>query len=144
MKNVAATSGQSVSFPKRDFEGGIASARYWVESEIVLNFGRFHLLLRLLSQPRFGASSRMQNTNIFAECKQNPHLKSNFLGLLLRWNSPCVAAQVVQCQKLGLVPSGHRKCGVNSGGMRPEIGEVTGITAISDAMDSDGEQMQRR
>jgi len=69
MKNVAATRGQSVNLPKRDFEGGMASARYRAGKEIVLNFGRFHLLIRLLSQPRFGARLRLQNTNIFAECK---------------------------------------------------------------------------
>jgi hypothetical protein len=86
IKNVAATSGQSVSFAALFFAVGIAREGSWVGTDIELNFysrlpkriSLSPLPWPLCGHPENEASSHSQNTRVAPACKKKMGLGESF------------------------------------------------------------------
>jgi hypothetical protein len=77
MKNVAATSGQSVSFTTLLFAFGIAWEGIWAGSDNELNF--YRRPPKAILAPYLGTSSQSQNTRFITACKRKMRLTQNYL-----------------------------------------------------------------
>src|SRR5216117_3581084 len=94
MKNVAATSGQSVSLATLFFTVGITREGSCVGTDIELNFysrppkGNSLSPLRLTVTPRNDASSHSQNTRVAPACKEKMHRSGIFFCLANRSSAP--------------------------------------------------------
>ena len=95
MKNVAATSGQSVSLAMDFFAVGIVREGYRAGSDKELNF--YSRPPKRTSLSRCGeASSQLQNTRVLSACKQKMHASEYFFSL---------ANRTFVLLRLALVPS---------------------------------------
>src|SRR5580693_966559 len=83
MKNVAATSGQSVSLPMFFLAVGIVREGYWAGRDIELNF--YSRPPKGNSLSRCGqASSHSQDTRVISACKRKMHSSEIFFSLANR------------------------------------------------------------
>ena len=112
MKNVAATSGQSVSLATLLFAVGIALEGYRAGSDMELNF--YSRPPKGISLARCGeASSHLQNTRAATACKKKMHLHKNIFAAPERAPAPSASSPAVRSALLPVsssAPSIRRGC----------------------------------